>query len=179
MTRTLPAALAACLLTALFAVSCGGGGGTSTDTPEAYVQAFCEAIGGHTDLFEQLGALDTSGAVDDAAAIESLQDAVDIVAPGLSGLSDDLNDIDPPGEIAQQHEDMVAAFAASADTMEQAGELFDQPLSEAVAGLDEFQTSADQIGQSFDGIGDFPAEYQQAAQDEEACQALEDAFNSL
>jgi hypothetical protein len=163
------------LVVAWLGAGCGGDdGGEETKGPEEYARAMCEAMGKHAD--------DLKGFMAEEQAFEDPSELGDFLAdtaPVLKGLADDLGKVGPPADIKDWHEAMVAGLSDTADLFSELDELMDKPLEEAQGELEDLFAEMENIGEPLGDLGDLPAEYQEAFDNEPKCQKLEDILGEL
>ena len=127
------ALLAAVMLLGAVAAACGGGGGGGELSLEQYFDRVGSIVAG---LEERTATLDQPLEQEfdsEAEQIEALRDAFTSVRPVFQDFVDDLDDLDPPAEVADAHGELVAGFG---DLMGDLEDLIDQ-LSE-VESMAEF-----------------------------------------
>lgn len=168
------AAVASLLVAATLMSGCGGGdeengggGGGSAETPEEYAKQVCETLG---DRFSKLDRLMEGSDIEDP---EQLRDAIDEVRPALEEMSNDLDDIDPPAEVEEWHDNMVSALSQASELFGKLGDVLDKPLDEAMGALEELMPELEEMQTAFAGASDLPQEYQDAFANEPACAGLD------
>ena len=183
MTRLTQASIALALLVGAIAIACGGGGDgdkVSAETPAEYARAVCEAMAKHSGEFEAIGAqLETLDESDSSDSLAPIRDLLALMGPTMSGLAKDLGDIEPPSDAKEQHDNVVATFGEAGAAFEEAEELFEKPLEEAIAGLADFGDRFDDFGAGFDSFESIGPDYEAAMENEPACQELEDVFSQF
>lgn len=109
-------------------VGCGGGGEPATD--EEYVRAVCSSV---ADLRAEIDEL--TDQEPDASDLDALRELMEDFAAALDDAADALDDVNPPGDVARSHDDVVKAFRAAATAMED-GEI--EALQDFDPGANEF-----------------------------------------
>ncbi len=179
MTRLVQFSIVVFLLFGAFAIACGGGGGgkVTADTPEEYASAVCGVMSSYADDFEQMDQQTNAFEGEfDEEGFGQLDEMLSLMGPLFSDLAGDLDDIEPPDDIADQHESIVVAFGAAGAAFDEVRDLLDQPLAEAVEGLAGFEEQFTEVGEGLDALADPGPEYEAAFDNEPACQDLEDVF---
>lgn len=182
MARLVPLTIVVLLLFGAFAIACGGSDGSkvTADTPEEYASAVCGVLSSYADDFEEMGEqFDVFGADLGEDSLSLLDELLTLIGPLFSDLSGDLDDIEPPSAIADQHTSIVEAFDAAGDAFDDARDLLDRPLAEALEGLSGFEEQFADVGEGFEALADPGPEYDAAFEDEPACQELEDIFGQF
>ncbi len=105
-------ALTVVVVAGVLLAACGGGGGDPA-TDEEYVKAVCVSVGNLQDEMSSLTA-DAASATD----VESLQKLMDNVAKALDSAADELDDVNPPADVKDSHDQVVQAFRDAAKSME-------------------------------------------------------------
>jgi hypothetical protein len=155
------------LLMVGLSVSCGGGGDKkSAQSPDEYAGQVCDVLGKYVADLETLMNSDMQGA--DAS---QLKDAVSQMAPLFQGISDDMNKINPPSDIADWHNSAVAAFGEAGDLMVQMEKALDKPLDEAMQEITDLSTQLSD-NSPFDSLGEPPSPYKEAFQTNTKCTEL-------
>jgi hypothetical protein len=163
------------LLMVGLSVSCGGGGDNgggsniakkSASSPDEYAGQVCDALSKYVADLETLMNGDIQG--DDPS---QLKDAVSQMAPMFQGISDDMNKIDPPSDIADWHNSAVAAFAQAGDLMGQMEKALDKPMDEAMAEITDLSSQFSD-NSAFDSLGEPPSPYKEAFQTNSKCTEL-------
>jgi hypothetical protein len=168
----------ALLLAAMTAMSaCGGdddggdggsnGGGGKAEGPDEYAQQVCDTLG---DRFNELNTLMEGGDFDDP---EQLQEAISDARPVIEDLANDLGDIEPPSEIEDWHNGLVTTLSQASELFGKLGDVLDKPLDEALAAMEELAPELEEMQAPFEGVTDLPQEYQDAFENEPACQELD------
>jgi hypothetical protein len=120
-------ALAAVVLALSLAafVSCGGGSGDDEVDGDdgTYVATICSTV---RELSEELAALQDGAAL--ASALDDLTDAIERAAGQL-------DDVDPPADVREQHDDLVELFRDASDGLRDGD-------AEAIAALFQLQADA-------------------------------------
>ena len=182
MTRLTQGSIALALLIGAVAIACGGGGDDKVraETPEEYARAVCEAMAKHSGEFEEIG--EQLATFDEDLSPDNLSPLGDLLAlmgPTLRGLAKDLGDIEPPSDAKEQHDNIVSTFDEAGQAFEDAEDLLEKPFAEAMEGFAEFGERFDSLGEGFDAFEAAGPEYEEALQNEPACQALEDVFTQF
>jgi hypothetical protein len=146
-----------------------GGGGTTSKDAEEYASDFCNAVGKYADDIQAVS--DSTADMEDPTA---MKDMIDQMIPILEGLAKDLDKIDPPSDVQDWHEGLVSGMGAAADLFTQMSDALDKPLDEAMAEITDLSTQMSDMEDPFGSMGDLPAEYQTALEENKDCQALED-----
>jgi hypothetical protein len=146
------------------------GSGTSKQAKGAdeYASQFCGTISKYADDIQQLSTADTN--MEDPAA---MKDFIDQMVPLFEGISKDLDKINPPSEVADWHNGLVAGMAEVADLFSQMGDALDKPLDEAMTEITDLSSQLSDTGDPFGSMSDLPAEYQTAFENNADCQDLQ------
>ncbi len=115
--------LVAGMLLAVAAAACGGGDGGGELSLEQYFDQVTSII---ADLEERTASLDQQFEQEfesDVAEIEAVRDAFATVLPIFGDFIDDLDELNPPEQVADLHGELVAGFADLVDGFE---DLIDQ-----------------------------------------------------
>ena len=163
------------LVVAWLGVGCGDGGGEeAAEGPEEYASLMCEAMGKHADDLEAL--------MGDEMAFEDPSEMSDFLAdagPVLEALANDLEKVKPPADIKDWHLGMVSGLSDSAELFGEMKDILDKPMEEALEEIEDLTGRFEDMGAPLGELGDLPAEYQEAFQNEPKCQELQDVFGEL
>jgi len=163
------------LLMVGLSLSCGGGsdngGGSniakkSASSPDEYAGQVCDALSKYVADLETLMNGETQA--NDAS---QLKDAVSKMAPMFQGISDDMNKINPPSDIADWHNSAVAAFAQAGDLMGQMEKALDKPIDEAMTEITDLSAKFSNDS-PFTSLGEPPSPYKEAFQTNSKCTEL-------
>jgi hypothetical protein len=158
---------------ALLLAACGGGEeGAEAETPEDYVRSFCEAFEKHAEDLRTTVRTDWDEVEDIEAGRGIMSDAKKV----FEDLAKDLDKIDPPNDIEETHEGMVSAFFDSADVLDEMEQIFDKPLAEAMEEVEALEPRLEKMGEAFEGLEEFPAEYRDLLESDPKCKEVEDIF---
>jgi len=145
----------------------GGSDEVSGDAND-YASDVCDAISKYADDIEELSNSDA-----DFEDPDAMKEMMDKAAPVLEGIAGDLEDIDPPSEVEDWHEQMISGMNLAADLFSQMGEALDKPLEEAMADLEKLTTEMADVEDPFGTMEDLPAEYQAAFESNPDCEELQ------
>jgi uncharacterized membrane protein len=130
--------LLACLLGVVVMAGCGGGGGGGNGTAlskEDYEAAMQEL---QTDL--EASANELQSAFSDTTDIDAMSDGLNQTADLMSEASQNLDEIEPPEDVADAHQTMVDQSAAAADKLSEfADTVANASLADLQDTLAEFQ----------------------------------------
>lgn len=168
-TRLVGALAALLAVGAMFIWACGGGGSSGdAKTADDYASKFCGALSQYADHLQDLS--NTQADMEDPAA---MKDFIDQMVPIFTGISQDLDKIDPPPEVADWHNGMVSGMSAAADIFSQMSAALDKPLDEAMAEITDLSSKMAGAEDPFSAVGDLPEEYQTAFDNNAKCQDLQ------
>lgn len=144
MLRTMAALLAATALSAVIAACGGDGGGMDA---QAYLEALDDRLNQADDESEALfndpefvRVASSSGPLSEADR-EIARDALESVAATFDSFLADVEDLDPPEELQEEHDELLSAYRA-----------LDEQFSELVLGRVDDAETIDDINQAFDDL---------------------------
>jgi hypothetical protein len=165
---------------AVLMAGCGGGDGDSlaekasggsskqVEGPDDYASQVCSVFDKYAGDIEELS--NSEAGFEDP---EAMKDAIAQAVPVLEGLSNDLDKIDPPSEIADWHDGIVSGMKMAADLFNKMGDALDKPIDEAMADITELTTDMAGMEDPFGSMADLPQDYQQAFEDNPDCKAMQ------
>lgn len=138
-----------------FALSaCGGGdddgGGGNAASDEQYVRGVCDALASFQDELTKISDAEPN-------SVDDLQKLMNSLADAIENVADDLDNINPPADVADSHNAIVQLFRDAVEPLRE-GDL------EALSALEP--------GNAFDPPADVQARLNAAAQNVEECQGL-------
>jgi len=158
------------LLMVGLSVSCGGGGDDkkSANSPEEYAQAVCETLAGRISELDAL--MNGTTGFDDPS---QLKDAIDKAEPAIKEMAKDLDKINPPSDVKDWHNNMVATMNQTADLFGKLGDILNKPLDQVMAEMENLSPELENMQEPFAGLSDLPQEYQDAFENDSKCQELD------
>ncbi len=101
-----------------------------------------------------------------ASNADALRRTLAVGVPMFRATAQDLENVQPPAEVAGAHNDLIAVYERLADGMDGMVTALDQPPDEAVATIEAVQTGLEDPGTVFQR---FPESYRQAFRENGDC----------
>ena len=150
----------------------GGDGGNDSSAkqasgPDEYATQVCDVLGKYIDDITAVFNGNTN--LDDPA---QQQEAAAKMSTMFMGMADDLDKINPPSDVKDLHEGMVSALRSIADLSDQMSKALDKPLAEAATEIEDISAKMGDAGTPLNSLGDMPADYQKAFENNDKCKEL-------
>ena len=150
------------------ASSDNSGSSKQAKNADEYATQFCGAVSKYADDINKLMNSDTNS--DDPTQMKQM---ISDMVPLFQGLSKDLDKINPPDDAKEWHDGLVTGLSSAADLFGKMSDAMNKPIDEAMTDITNLYDEMSNMEDPFGSIGDPPAGYQDAFQNNAKCQELQ------